>query len=132
MIYVENGRRQVCGMSLGVRMSTPHGISQIPGASGRGTPVAPPAATHTPLRRPVGGRAVMRWLVSEGHRTQSALRVQLAVAHVSGLGWGVGRAHVVSNGPRFTRAAPPSPHPSKAAPMCLKLMLRIFELLFAR
>ena len=57
-IYAENGPRKVFGMSLGVRMSEHHEISQIPGASGRGTPVAPPAATHAPLRRPVGGGEV--------------------------------------------------------------------------
>ena len=58
VIYAENGPRKVFGVSLGVRMSTPNGISQIPGASGRGTPVAPPAAAHAPLRRPVGGGEV--------------------------------------------------------------------------
>ena len=60
VIYAENGPRKVFGvsLSLGVRMSEPNGISQIPGASGRGTPVAPPAAAHAPLRRPVGGGEV--------------------------------------------------------------------------
>ena len=58
VIYAENGPREVFGVSLGVRMSTPYDISQIPGASGRGTPVAPPAAAHAPLRRPVGGGEV--------------------------------------------------------------------------
>ena len=58
MIYAINDRREVFGVSLGVRMSKPHGISQIPGASGRGTPVARPAAAHAPLRRPVGGGEV--------------------------------------------------------------------------
>ena len=58
VIYAENGPRKVFGVSLGVRMSAPYGISQIPGASGRGTPVAPPAAAHAPLRRPVGGGEV--------------------------------------------------------------------------
>ena len=54
VIYAENGPRKLFGISLGVRMSTDYDISQVPGASGRGTPVAQPAAAHAPLRRPVG------------------------------------------------------------------------------
>ena len=58
VIYAENGPNEVFGVSLGVRMCAPYGISQISGAPGRGTPVAPPAAAHAPLRRPVGGGEV--------------------------------------------------------------------------
>ena len=58
VVYAENGPRKVFGVSLGDRMCAPHGISQIPGASGRGTPVAPPAAAHAALRRLVGGGEV--------------------------------------------------------------------------
>lgn len=58
VIYAESGPGEVFGMSLGVRMCTPYGISQTPRAPGRGTPVAPPAAAHAPLRRPVGGGEV--------------------------------------------------------------------------
>ena len=58
VIYAVNGPRKVFGVSLGVRMSTPFDLSQILGASVRGTPVAPPAAAHAALRRPVGGGEV--------------------------------------------------------------------------
>ena len=58
VIYAVNGPREVFGMSLGVWMCTPYGISQIPGASGCGTPVVLPAATHAPLHQAVGSGEV--------------------------------------------------------------------------
>ena len=95
VIYAENGPREVFGVSLGVRMSTHYEISQV---SGRGTPVVPWCRPQPHMRHCAGRWAVVKWLVSEGHRTQSALWLELAVAHDYGLGWGAGRAHVVSNG----------------------------------
>ena len=64
--------------------------------------------------------------MSDGNQTQLALGVESAVAHDSGLSWGVIRAHLASNGSRLrvdprglTIAAP------KAVLMCLKPMLQV-------
>ena len=81
-----------------------------------------------PMRHCAGRWAVVRWLASEGHRTQSAPRVESAVAHDPGLGWDVGRAHGAW-GLEWPPLDPSGPTiaASKTAPICLRLMLRVFE-----
>ena len=89
VIYAENDPKAVFGVSLGVWKCTSYETPQIPGCQ---------YTWHRPqprMRRCTGRWGAVRSLASEGHQPQSALGVESAIGHDSGLSLGAEGARLV-------------------------------------
>jgi hypothetical protein len=89
VIYAENDPKAVFGVSLGVRKCTSYGSPRVLGCQYTWRRPQPR------MRRCTGQLGGVRSLVSEGHQPQSALGVESAIGHDSGLSLGAEGARLV-------------------------------------